>query len=84
MGVRGYEVGLTGLIRNIHEFSCLHSPSSPTRSCEHTHMHAHRLVIQILISAACTCDSDKQVSASNNLAGNKSLWWGLVCTGELP
>lgn len=76
ISVRGQGVGLTGLIKNVHEFACLHPPPGPTPSRGHTctRTHTHGVIIQILISAACTCDSDKQVSASNNLAGNKSLW----------
>lgn len=76
IGVRGQGVGLTGLIKNVHEFACLHPSPGPTPSRGHTctRTHTQRVITQILISAACTCDSDKQVSASNNLAGNKSLW----------
>lgn len=76
MVVKGWGVSLTALIRNVHEFSHLHPPPGLTPSRVHPYActHAQRLIIQILISAACTCDSDKKASASNSLAGNKSLW----------
>lgn len=83
MGGRG-EVNLTELIRNVHEpaYRRLSPGQTPShaypRTCARVraraHTHTRRLIIQILISAAFTCDSDKQVSARNNLAGNKSLW----------